>query len=88
MKQINIPEWNDLNFLTNPTEGWEDIEKNPPPLREEVALIMKNPAYNSALMCFKGKRVSDTHVKLDSGNWFPINGVLGKLFTHWHKISE
>jgi hypothetical protein len=40
MKQINIPEWNDLNFLTNPTEGWEDMEKTPPPLNEVVAFIM------------------------------------------------
>ena len=88
MEQINIPEWDDYGFLSNPTEGWIDIEKTPPPLDEVVAFIMKNPAYNDALMCFEGKRISDTHVKLSSGSWFPIIGRFGKLFTHWHKISE
>jgi hypothetical protein len=44
MTQINIPKWDDYDFLINPTEGWIDIEKTPPPLKEVVAFIMKNPA--------------------------------------------
>jgi len=88
MEEIQIPKWNDYNFLSNPTDGWIDIEK-PPPLNEVVAFIMKNPAYNDALMCFEGKRISDTHVKLSSGNTFPIiSNCFGKTFTHWHKISK
>lgn len=88
MKPINVPEAFDYDFLNNPTEGWLDINKTPPPLNEVVALIMSNSAYNSALMCFKGKRISDTHV-LTGGTLFPIKSVLGgNLFTHWQKISE
>lgn len=88
MTQINIPEWDDYDFLINPTEGWIDVEKTPPPLNEVVAFIMKNHAYNDALMCFEGKRVSDTHIKLSSGSRFPIISCFGKTFTHWYKISE
>lgn len=90
MKVINIPEAFDFDFLSNPTEGWLDIDKTPPPLNEVVALIMSNPAYNSALMCFEGKRITDKHVELSSGSVFPIKSFLGKgnLFTHWQKISE
>ncbi len=87
MEEINIPQWNDYNFLNNPTDGWIDIQKTPPPLNEVVAFIMKNHAYNNALMCFEGKRISDTHVKLSSGNKFPIiSKCFGENFTHWHKI--
>ncbi len=88
-KPINVPEPFDFDFLSNPTEGWIDIDKTLPPLNEIVALIMKNPAYNSALMYCYGKRISDTHIEFSEGSLFPIKSVLGgNLFTHWQKISE
>lgn len=72
----------------NTTDGWIDIEQTPPPLNEVFLFIMKNPAYNDALMYFEGKRISDNRIKLNSGNTFPIISCFGKTFTHWKKISE